>query len=141
MLETLPSCQHPTSRLEMHLDTILPSGGIQFTKTSQCYFYRRNERHSTESLTEQQHFDRHFRHSDDTSMVDSHYRIRTMSTQIDPHIPVLPAPSGIEAAKDAETDVKVNRQHSKTQRRRQKRFAPELSGKRLMTDIVFHAFL
>jgi hypothetical protein len=47
----------------------------------------------------------------------------------------------MEAAKKAETDVKVNRQHSKTQRRHQKRFAPELSGKRLMTGIVFHAFL
>lgn len=42
MLETFPSCQHLTSRLETHLNPILPSGGIEShlcTKTFQCYFY------------------------------------------------------------------------------------------------------
>lgn len=69
MLETSLFCQHPSSHAP-----------------------RCNRRHSTESLTEQLHFDRHLRHSDNTSMVDSHHRIRNMSTQIDIHIPVLPAP-------------------------------------------------
>jgi len=88
MLETFPSCQHLTSRLEIHLNPILPSGGIKShfcTKTSRCYFYRRNERHSTESLTERQHFDRHLRQSDNTSMVDSHHRIRTVAIKLPDH--------------------------------------------------------